>query len=676
MRLAAVSLVALAAACGKDSKFVDAGMHDGAPVDGGGDAPGLDVPASLDLGEVACGASFEGSATIENTGGVDLTFAIASSNPVFAVAPAEGMLGAGDEIALTLTATVPTGAAAGTPLAGELTITTDQLDPIVIPIAVTPRGGVLVVDPVPVSFGDVEVGLSGAVEVTVSNQGNQPITVEFLVPADTDFGFDLTEVDLAVEQQVTGTATYTPTELGAASGNVAVVVTGVTCGVPPELLPMSGNGAPDGGVLVNGNVAFGSQACTSATEDTREVTLTNDGNVTATFTAAMLVDDEGDHLRYTVSPDSGSIPPGDSATVTVTRVPPSLPFQPREVNATLRIHTAGQLEQDHDLPATQTIDGPYLEASVASLDFGYAPVGETLSHTVTISNSGTAGSTLTYTETGAGFEVPQNGATIGPGPSQVSFTASYAPEAPGTTSGNVAVAASPASCSGPVAIALDGGDGPWAVIDDGNVAFTCTMTQQLAGASGVYVQNQGTQPLVVSGCVETSSTDVDPTLTPDPATVQPGTQEFLFLGWSHPSPLRSGTTTAAVQCDTNEKYYTQRSLLVVRTIYGADLVLEPADGDFAFTCTMPIDTEKRLRITNSGNQDAYLTRDTALPTPLYPLGSAWINVASSGGVTTDFGVGKGSGSCAPGSGYIGVGTGSGAICSIEPSTRLNVTLSN
>jgi hypothetical protein len=226
----------------------------------------------------------------------------------------------------------------------------------------------------------------------------------------------------------------------------------------------------------------------------------------------------------------------------------------------------------------------------------------------------------------------------------------------------------PGACS-TTSLDLDGGDGPWTELyGPASVSMSCS--NQVIPIGFIYLSNPGTQTLEISSCVETSSTDVDPIVTPDPTSVgSGGGSGQMNITWSQPSPLVSGETTATVSCTTNEKFHTTRTFDVVRTMYGADLTLSPVT-DFNFDCsTTPLFTEKFLRIVNNGNQDAYLGPEIDVPSPLYGVHQGFFDVGSGGSMTTsNVGVGMGSSGCASGSGTVGVYTGSANVCSIAPSS--------
>jgi hypothetical protein len=634
-----------AAACGSDGPtFNDAGID--ARVDAPA-APAAMLPASITLATTDCGAMTQQTVTVMNTGTADLTYSLAFSDPAFSVAPASGMIAAGASATLTISVTVPQGATAGTALTATLTATTNLPgSPHTVPVTVIPRGAHITLTPPSVGFGQVEAGTTSQPSaVLVANTGNAPATVTIAAPGgefNRLFGTSGT-LNLAGGQSADASFTYAPTNVGADSGSSAITITGVHCGTAPTSIAITGTGAVTGGVLVQGTpVDFGAPAC-GATSSTATVTLMNTAEIAAQFTATFPTDPEGDHVRYSVSPASGTVPANSSIPLTVTRNAIALPFVPRAVNATLRIHVDIPTSMDSDHAVTQTLTGPFLTATPASSqDFGFSPVNVARSGPITINNTGNATATI-QSMSSAPFSLALpamvNGGQTGNG------TMTYQPTALGTVTGMGQIS-TPGSCSDPVSLTFTAGDGPYvSSIYTYGAGVSCPVTTTFNGP--VYVVNAGTQPLDVS-CVDINAATNNLNAVFSPVTglaVNTGGQVGGTI--SAPSPVRAGTTTTTVRCTTNEPIANVYELTYGRFIFGSDFQLS-ATAPLDFTCDV---ADQKFYTVGSASTSNIPQGTTVQPagqvvfplshnftTPVLPPNMSYQNSVSISGPSTFWGV--------------------------------------
>jgi hypothetical protein len=480
---------------------------------------------------------------------------------------------------------VPQGATAGTALTATLTATTNLPgSPHTVPVTVIPRGAHITLTPPSVGFGQVEAGTtSSPTPVLVANTGNAPATVTIAAPGgefNRLFGTSGT-LNLAGGQSADASFTYAPTNVGADTGSSAITITGVHCGTAPASIAISGTGAVTGGVLVQGTpVDFGAPAC-GATSATATVTLMNTAGIAAQFTATFPTDPEGDDARYSVSPASGTVPANSSIPLTVTRNAIALPFVPRAVNATLRVHIDIPTGHDVDSAVTQTLTGPYLTATPTTQNFGFSPVNVARTGPITINNTGNATATIQSSATAPfSMALPAmvNGGQSGNG------TMTYQPTALGTANSTASIT-TPGACSDPVSLTFTAGDGPYvSSIYTYGATPSCPITGTFNGP--IYVINQGTQPLDVS-CVDVNAgTNNLNALFSPLAGVAVGTGGQVNATVSAPSPVRAGTTTTTIRCTSNEPIANIYDLTYSRVIFGADIQLSSAAA-LDFTCNQP-----------------------------------------------------------------------------------------
>jgi hypothetical protein len=647
------------------------------------------LPASVPLAITDCGASTQTTFQVMNTGTADLTYALVLSDAAFTVMPSSGMIVAGASTTFTVMVTVPQDATAGQALTAMLTATTNLPgSPHTVPVTVTPRGAHITITPPSVGFGQIEAGTtSQPSNALIANTGNAPATVTVASPGGefTRIFGTTGELTLAGGQSADASFTYHPTAVGADTGAAAVTVTGVHCGTAPTTIGLTGSGEVSGGVLVQGTpVAFGAIACGAAT-DTDTITLMNTAEIAAAYSATFPTDAEGDHARYSVAPSSGSIPANSSVTLTITRNAISLPFQPRAVDATLRVNVDIPTSTNTDVAVTQTLTGSFLTATPTTQNFGYASLGGSRSGPVTINNTGNAAATLQTSMT-APFALALP-AMVAAGGSDSSGTMTYNASTLGTVSATASVTA-PNICSAPVSFDFTAGDGPLAGVGASSPSVTCPAPVQFDGT--INVSNQGNQALDIS-CVDVNggSNDLGAAFAPTPLSVPSLGYGQITVTIASPSPVRAGATMTMLRCTTNEPLGNTYDLPFTRTISGTDLVLD-APAALDFTCGVTERKPYTITSAPTSNLQGFVAPEDVLAMPpfgheftqqnIQPEATITNNVTTYGGGSAVNGGpifhGGGdpcAGSASPGdivfTGSVSAGTGSGnAICSVTPSS--------
>lgn len=673
---ALLASVLLAAACGKDPKvFVDGGPIDAVRVDAD-PRPAGTLPTSLDLGTGDCGAAATTTFTVTNSGGGELTYQLTSSDPWLSVMPSQGTILAGTSTTFTVRADVPATATAGQALAATLTVTSNLPDhaTVMVPVRVTPRGATVVLEPPSLGFGQLETGTSAERAFTVRNTGDAPAMVTVSAPGVAAFtrSFGTAGVaTVAAGGEVTGAITFGPTAAGATSSTAPLVLGGAVCGAPPSALALSGEGVLPGGVLVQGiPVDFGAIDCGSAV-GTRTFTLVNTAQQPSPFTIAWLTDPQGDDARYQVSPDSGTLAPGATQTITVTRLAIALPATPRAYDATLRVHTTLPAPTDVDVDVRQGLRGPVLTASTATIDFGFAPTESTETTTFTLSNTGNAPATVTSS---APLHVTLSPPAMLAAGATSPVTIEYL--SPGGAFTGSVVLGAVGACSGPVTVALAAGTGPYALLPAPELFAGCPPPDPMT--TDATIENVGNQPLTIS-CAEQGASGLAPVLTPSSLTVAPGTTEPMAVEISPGNPVRSGATTATMRCQVNQPLHPVLTFQILRQLDGADIVLS-APAPLEFVCNQ---SATRVYTTaNVGTQPGFLFGQPDLVYPLedhftigeVPPGDSLDHVVEAYpplqlllGIPDPCAGGGTPGDIAF-QGSVGAGGGSGAVCSVTPAS--------
>jgi hypothetical protein len=190
-----------------------------------------------------------------------------------------------------------------------------------------------------------------------------------------------------------------------------------------------------------GNVAIGATS-------TQSLALENTGNGSLTISQAVLTNNSfsvpGLQLPL-------AIPAGKNVVVQVQCDPQSS----GSANATLTLSSDAS-DPSLSLPLSAVGVQGQLAATPSSVNFGSVTVGSTASQTITLTNSGTASTTVTQAAvSGAGYTLsgPTLPLTLAPG-QNASYTATFTPAAAGNATGNISIASNAANS--PLSIPLSG----------------------------------------------------------------------------------------------------------------------------------------------------------------------------------------------------------------------------
>lgn len=281
-------------------------------------------------------------------------------------------------------------------------------------------------------FGDVAVGDSKTLTVTVINDTSASVTLMSAAVSKAAFSLDSPTLPVTIPegQSIPLSMSFTPSSKGSITATVTIQSDADT----PEIhLSLSGNGVSDGQLSANptslnfGNVQVG-------TSQSLSETLTNTGGSSITVSQATTTgagfSTSGLSLPLTLNA-------GQSKTFTVTFAPLSVGNANGNIaivsdasNPTLNIALSGA-----------GIAAGALTANPSSLNFGNVTVGNSSTLSETLTNTG--GTTVTIsqaTTTGAGFSVSGLSLplTLGAGQSKT-FSVTFAPSSAGSVNGNIAV---------------------------------------------------------------------------------------------------------------------------------------------------------------------------------------------------------------------------------------------
>ncbi|MFA1610207.1 choice-of-anchor D domain-containing protein [Halobellus rubicundus] len=399
----------------------------------------IDVPDSVDAGEVPLGTSAVVDVTVRNTGGEPLVLrdlAIVGDD----AAAFESELGALPTIAPGGSATIPIRFAPEAEGDATATLRLGTNDPNAATATVTLRGegtiqSLSVIGTRDVDFGDVRVGDRERTAVTVANTGSAPVTIRGVSIEGTDAAAFAADdggapVTLAPGARHVLVAAFEPTAGGSQAATLAVET---DADDSPLRVDLAGRGlAPDIAVPTE-TVAF--EPIGRGLNATATFTVENRGTAPLTITDVAVVGSGRE--MFAVTSDLGTpltLDVGASETVTVR-------FEPTDdgaFTAGVRFESNDPNEPTARVGVSGTGLPPHIDVSTDHLDFGNVTVGGSKTLNITLSNPGDPAIPVRVTDvrfvsgSSEAFEIVEGEAPfeIAPGETE-RVTIRYAPQSVG-----------------------------------------------------------------------------------------------------------------------------------------------------------------------------------------------------------------------------------------------------
>lgn len=367
------------------------------------------------------------------------------------------------------------------------------------------------IDPASLDIGNVTVGDSTSVDVTVSNNGDLPLEIlSFNTGGSSTWAATGTNADIAPGGSRTFSLRFTPAAPGTSTATFSVgtndpdtpeVTTELTgTGVAPPVPTLS---------VSQPNVNWGFQR---PGPHPCPVIVKNTGNATVFFDAVYVgAGDVPPNTRvaalaagsaFSWEGSTAPLEPGDSRTFQVI-------FDPSEPIAYAdTFHISSNAENSPiDIPLTGKGQVGKLTATPGSLAFGDVGSGAKVSKTVTIKNTGTFASSLTTSVTGAGaskFAVSGSTSSLAINGTRT-FTVTFAPTARGAQAASLVIGGN--AFNTPLTVPLSGrGVGPVATLSSSSLAFGAVKLNT-ASAKTITVKNTGETSLTFSSAPKITGTD-------------------------------------------------------------------------------------------------------------------------------------------------------------------------
>ncbi|HXX18174.1 MAG TPA: choice-of-anchor D domain-containing protein [Candidatus Acidoferrum sp.] len=452
-------------------------------------------PGSVNFGNVVVGSSSPQTITLSNTGNSTITISqVTTTGSGFSASgiSAGQTIAAGGTASLT-TAFAPT--ATGT-VSGNISITSTATDATIsIPLSGTGTQGALTANPASISFGNLPVGDTASVAVTLTNGGTAAVSITGSSVTGTGFSMStLSPQTLNPTQTASFNVTFAPTAAGSVSGSVSITTNGPGS---PLKINLSGTGTQPQISANPASVNFGT--VTVGNSNSQPVTLTNNGNATLTFSQITVA---GTGFSQTGLSTSTTIAAGGSTSFNAVFTPSSA----TAVNGSITLTTNGApsplVISLSGTGATPTLS---LGTSPASLPFGNVGDGTSSVLTTTLTNNGNSNITISNVAvTGAGFSASgvSNGTVLTPGQS-ATLSVTFAPTAAGAVSG------------AGVTITSNATNSPTTVTLSGTGTHSVLLQWQASSTSGVQYNvfrgtssgGEGTSPINSTPVSTTSFTD-------------------------------------------------------------------------------------------------------------------------------------------------------------------------
>jgi hypothetical protein len=353
----------------------------------------------------------------------------------------------------------------------------------------TPGGGPAAdLAPASLDFGNQNVGTTSAVQtVTLTNNGNQPLSVTSIVASAQYAETNTCGSSVAAGANCTISVTFTPTAVGAQTGSITLT-DGATGSL--QTISLSGTGVVQAiASLSSTSLAFGNQNVGS-TSAAQTVTLTNSGNLAlnVSFTPSAQFA-ETDNCN-------GSVAAGANCTISVTFIPTASGNQTGGITLT---------DNAADNPQTIALSGTGLQAvaglSQTSLTFTSQDVGSTsTAQTVTLTNSGNTVLSITSMVASAQYAETDNcNGSVAAG-ANCTISVTFTPTAGGSQNGSITLTDNAAV--GSQTISLSGiGLGAVATLSPTSLTFVGQNVGTTSTAQTVTLTNGGNIALSITSIV-------------------------------------------------------------------------------------------------------------------------------------------------------------------------------
>jgi hypothetical protein len=279
------------------------------------------------------------------------------------------------------------------------------------------------VSPTSISFGDIPIGSSKTVTLTITNTGESVIKIQNIYSSIPEVITNPSTGNLAVGGSLVVAVTFKPTARGNYSGELVIVSDDPS--QPSVTVPFTGTSSYAIGINVSPtSINFGDVSVGSS----KTVTLT----ITNTGASVIKIQNIYSSIpEVTTNPSTGNLTAGGSLVVAVT-------FKP-----TARGNYSGELVIVSDDSSKPSVTVPFtgtssyatgIDVSPTSINFGSVSVGQSATNYVRVANNGTSDLNVSvFVTAGTPFTVSPSSFTLRPGQFQT-LIVTFAPTEKGSFS--------------------------------------------------------------------------------------------------------------------------------------------------------------------------------------------------------------------------------------------------
>ncbi|MBI5394121.1 MAG: choice-of-anchor D domain-containing protein [Verrucomicrobia bacterium] len=596
-------------------------------------APNISVsPTTLAFGAVNTGANKAMTVTVSNTGNAALTVSgvtLTGSLDFSLQSPPATPFSVAANGSVTLSAQyAPTGIGADS---GSIVIASDDPDSPSASVSLSGTGAAsaLAASPLALDFGQITVGSSKSLLVTINNTGTSAGTVTSLtLGGSADFALGAaapaTPFTVSPGSSVTVPVNYTPGVAGAASGSLQIGTDSTS--TPTLTVSLAGTGGvPQTAVIgmTPSSLAFGQVPV--GTSKSMMVTIGNIGNAAFSVSALALSGSTDFALAAGAPATPFSVAPGAQVTV------PVVYTASNEGNDSGALQITSNATNQTQVSVTLAGGGitSHLSLAPTAQDFGTVMVGSSASRTVTVTNSGGLAASVTVVSFSGSADFD-----LGAGAPATPFTLAanasvilplvFAPSAAGPASGQLNLASD--DPKSPLLTTALSGNGSAPPVAAPNIAVNpsaLAFGKVAAGSTGtlsVTIQNTGNAVLTVGSLAVSGSADfaLDPAVPAAPFLVAAGASVSVTILYL---PAAAGADTGALQIASDDADTPTAAVSLTGEGTQSALGVSPASLSFG-SITVGASKTLSVRVTNSGNASAAITVVAITGNSAFTLNSA------------------------------------------------------